>query len=409
LHLAAPISYSGLALRAPTRLKIMPQSFQELVESIIESAKAIIDSERRRAPPAPARRDQHAKHHGCLWAYFDVLPELPPELRVGVFAEPGKRYRAWVRLSNSSPRPQSDEIYDGRGAAIKLLEVEGERAAPAAPDQSATQDFILLNHSAFFAEDLREMAAIFKWQAQERWLPWYFVRHVRLRGLWAISRLATKPDSPLDLTYFSQTPSAFGDCGDDDQHAVKYRLRPITGIQPTKPTNAERASGNHLQHVLRRQLLPNEQERRSERAGTEPARHEAMGDAVFAFEVQFRRGAESIERSDVSWSGRFTPVAALRVPRQDFDAPERMAFAERIAFSVWNSLSAHKPLGELNRARAAVYSAISAYRNQLNQQAQPARAQGRPPAFTREEWNELRALPAGSVRSPGKLNEISPR
>ena len=52
-------------------------------------------------PSAGTRRDAHPKHTGLLEGVFTVTATLPPELRVGVFAEP-RSYQAWVRASNAT-------------------------------------------------------------------------------------------------------------------------------------------------------------------------------------------------------------------------------------------------------------------------------------------------------------------
>ncbi|MGZ8311465.1 MAG: hypothetical protein ACXWUR_05320, partial [Allosphingosinicella sp.] len=47
----------------------------------------------------PARRGPHPKAHGCVTATFRVLPDLPEDLRKGLFARPGE-YAALIRFSN---------------------------------------------------------------------------------------------------------------------------------------------------------------------------------------------------------------------------------------------------------------------------------------------------------------------
>ncbi|MEY4509276.1 MAG: hypothetical protein RLZZ450_1398 [Pseudomonadota bacterium] len=363
---------------------------QRRADAIYKSAETIVRRELAVAPPA--RRDQHAKHHGSLWAYFDVLPDAPAHLRHGLFAQPG-HYRAWVRFSNSNTGSKPDTTLDGRGVAIKLLDVPGRRRDSQDVGDRGPQDFILLNHSAFFARDLEDMQQIFAWQAAGKFLPFYFFRHFRRHGLWAIAKLATRPDSPLDLTYYSQLPFAY-----DAERAIKYRLRPLTGVERLKPTPAEKRSKDHLRHVLRRQLRPNEQDRSAAQQSIERTDDSQPGDAVFAFEVQPQTAGDDLERGDVSWTGPFTPVALLRIPRQDFDHPERMAFAENMSFSVWNSLQAHTPLGRLNWARGPVYARVQALRNVLN------RVQ--PPVYSAEEWLRLRALPPGPEPALDELADV---
>ncbi|HEX6240314.1 MAG TPA: hypothetical protein VFZ61_05455 [Polyangiales bacterium] len=361
------------------------------VRSIVQAATQIV--RRDAGANGGARRDQHAKHHGCLWGYLDVLPDVPAELRHGVLSQPNRRFCAWLRFSNSSSRDQPDTEVDGRAVAIKLLGVDGDRAdAGGATTQRATQDFILLNHTAFFAEDLPEMARIFSWLAAGRPLPLYFLRYARWRGLWAIWKLATRPETPLALTYHSQLALRVG------PHEVKLRLTPLHAGAAAQASAAEKASGDHLRHVMQRQLAPSPSDRELARAGSVPLGGASEGEALFALELQRRRPCESVEIGNRSWSGPFQRVALLRIPRQAFDAPERTQFAEDMAFSVWNALAAHTPLGKLNRARAEVYAEIAQLRNQLNHAAVPS--------YDLNEWLRLRALPAGPAPRQGNLDEV---
>src|SRR5688572_21825846 len=93
-------------------------------------AKSIADRLKTRITAASkggvVRRDAHPKMHGVVKAEFIVEPSLPPELRVGVFAEP-KTYQAWIRFSNQNDGLRPDRKIDIRGMAIKLMGVPGEK------------------------------------------------------------------------------------------------------------------------------------------------------------------------------------------------------------------------------------------------------------------------------------------
>ncbi|MFJ2862961.1 hypothetical protein [Kitasatospora sp. NPDC087314] len=56
--------------------------------------------------PAPTGRAARAKHTGLVKITFAVEPDLPPNLRVGVFAEP-HTYEGWLRFSSGNGTPQS--------------------------------------------------------------------------------------------------------------------------------------------------------------------------------------------------------------------------------------------------------------------------------------------------------------
>jgi len=55
-------------------------------------------------PSAATKRDAHPQHTGLFEGTFEVPPDLPAELRVGVFAE-ARSHQVWVRTSNASAKP----------------------------------------------------------------------------------------------------------------------------------------------------------------------------------------------------------------------------------------------------------------------------------------------------------------
>ncbi len=98
----------------------------------------------------PALRHVHSKAHGCVLADFQVNKTLPDEHQQGIF-QPGAHYKAWIRFSNGDSDPtREDKEGDGRGMAIKLMGVPGEKLLP---DESHTQDFVMINHPVFFIND----------------------------------------------------------------------------------------------------------------------------------------------------------------------------------------------------------------------------------------------------------------
>lgn len=146
----------------------MPENSAD-TQSIANSARAIVVG--RPDFVGRARRDVHVKHHGLLRAKFTVDPNFKGPLKTGVFAAKDS-YQAWVRFSNSSKTAQTDEALDGRGVAIKLLEVEGApRLLPEEQDQPETQDFIFLNGPAFFARNAADMKIVAKLQATDTFRP----------------------------------------------------------------------------------------------------------------------------------------------------------------------------------------------------------------------------------------------
>jgi hypothetical protein len=76
-----------------------------------------------------------------------------------------------------------------------------------------------------------------------------------------------------------------------------------------------------------------------------------------------------IENASVRWPEKLSPyhvVAKLRIPRQRFDSPAQLAFADNLSFNPWHCMPQHRPLGNLNRARRHVYYELSKLRQKMN-------------------------------------------
>ncbi len=312
--------------------------------AIAQIVRAIEGRVREAARNGPARRDAHPKMHGCVEAEFRVLDTVPPHLRAGVFARP-RRFRAWIRFSNSAAAPAPDSAGDGRGMAIKLLDI--------ARSPSTTQDFVLLNHPAFIVKDAADYMAFHESSPLWRFFaPDFNPFHLRLReALVALRILRKATRNPLSIRYWSVTPYACGGI------TCKYSARPLP---PASPHAA--ADGPDF---LRGNL----------------ALHLAEAEARFEFLVQPRADAASMPVEDprIAWdeaAAPFVPVAEITIPAQRFDTPERDAFGEALSFTPWHCLDAHRPLGGINRVRRTVYEAISRLRHELNgtPRAEPAAA-----------------------------------
>ena len=141
--------------------------------SLAERLKARIIREN---PTGIMRRDAHPKMHGVVKAEFIVEPDLPEDLRVGVFREP-KSYRAWIRFSNQSDSMGPDRKADIRGMAIKLMGVPGEKLLDEERDEQ-TQDFIVISTPVFVTRDVREFDDLLR--SMESSTPaklWFYLTH----------------------------------------------------------------------------------------------------------------------------------------------------------------------------------------------------------------------------------------
>ena len=79
---------------------------------------------------------------------------------------------------------------------------------------------------------------------------------------------------------------------------------------------------------------------------------------------------QPIEDSTVKWNEEDSPfqtVATIHVGQQDsWEAGQVRKVNEEMRFSPWIGLAAHRPLGNINRARKAPYEHSANYRAQFN-------------------------------------------
>jgi len=158
-------------------------------QDIIQTAVRIVDQHRE---GTRYLRDAHAKAHGCVKAQVQVLNDLSPPLRQGVFATPGQTWQAVVRLSNGNAYPQFDSIRDARGMAIKLLDVPGQQLM-ASESQRREQDFVMFNHPNFFVSDVAEYQQNIAAQATARKSAHSSLGGIRAPGRYGICSSPWRP------------------------------------------------------------------------------------------------------------------------------------------------------------------------------------------------------------------------
>ncbi len=296
----------------------------------------------------PSTRGLHAKGR-CLRVDFTVdASGLPPELRVGVFAE-NTTFPAWVRFSNGDPHVQADAEGDVRAMAIKLMDVPGEKLLDDERD-ARTQDFLLNHTPAVATADVIHFADVIDLSEDGRnpalaflaWNPF----DIEWESIWIAIETITKPIiNPLSTQYWSQTPYRLG----PDTSAVKYSARPCDAEQPGPELDDE--DPDYFTPSMEQQL--------------------EAGDVCFEFSVQRQIDPQRmpIEDASIEWSAAespFIPVARIEFSAQDFASEEQSETCEHLSFTPWHSLPEHRPLGSLNRARKRAYSAISSVRHDLN-------------------------------------------
>ena len=289
----------------------------------------------RADPSLRGLRGQHPKQHGCVQARFEVLADLPDELKVGLFAKPAT-YTAYIRFSNSREK-KDDTKPDVHGMAIKLTGVDGRKISD---DEASTHDFILVDHPVFFIKTADDYADFFNDQAK-------FINKLKEDGrkgeLLAIAALRAghRQESPLTARYWSQVPYAFGA---DGGSVCRYSTIPHDGnLVASVP---EPRGPNYLREAM--------------------VLHLTEHPAGFDFTVQVRKDTTPavIDDPTVEWDEPFKRVAVITIPAQAFDTREKQDFGESLSYSPWHALPEHRPVGQINEVRKKVYIAGSTLRHE---------------------------------------------
>jgi Animal haem peroxidase len=309
-------------------------------------------------------RDAHAKSHGILRGELTVYPDLPPELRQGLFATPAT-YPVIARLSSTAGAIRNDQLRGIHGLGVKLIGVEGERCLP--DDVATTQDLLFVTHREFPFADAHAY--------QRRGMPL----------AWLLARL---PDWGLGAAedVLAAVDKVTGLVGVHLPEAVQLFIRPNYHILgQTFYTSAALRFGDHVAKMcvaplspsvtaLENILLPHD-------SGPDAYRDQVV--AFFAtqtaeFEVRAQLCTNltemPIEDATVEWPESrsvYQGVAKLTFPVQNPATAERQAFGDDVlAFTPFRGLAAHRPLGSINRLKQRTYDASSEFRHLMNGVAQ---------------------------------------
>ena len=267
-----------------------------------------------------AGRALHRKPVLAARGWIEVHDGLPECARAGVFATPG-RHEVVVRFSNGGTDVRPNRAPDIRGVALRIEGVHGECALGGTTDH---QDFLFINHDAFASANSDEFMAVV--EAASRGplaLIGMLLRRHGLRG--ALARLKglagtlKKPFSGFATEAFNTClPVAVGD------YAARVLLEP-------------EASGPLLDPDPARDLVL-----RLEKGQV----HYALALQFFTSEAQ-----TPIENPTISWPrDQSVPVRVGTVT-----LTQTVADVEALKFDPWGGLMAHRPLGEIMRARKAAY------------------------------------------------------
>lgn len=275
-------------------------------------------------------RKQLAAAHGTL----ETLDGLSGYARQGLFAKP-HFHDVWVRLSNGGPDRAPDRAPDVRGFSLRVFGVEGKSALGNGAAKS--QDFTLINQEVFAFPTSDEFVAfvVAASQGKGEMIKHVFRRYGLLGGprqLARMLRVAGKPFSGFATEpLFSTLPMANG------PYAVRVRLLPAESNGTAAAGASEDWAADFCSRLARQPL------------------HWDLQLQFFASEA-----LTPIEDASVNWATPYSTVARLMLPKQDCASAEGRALAEQVEGTVidpWQALAAHRPLGDVQRARKVVYFA----------------------------------------------------
>ena len=327
---------------------------QEIVETMAASSRCAFERHRH------AIRDAHAKSSGLLKGELTIHPDLPQELRQGVFAQP-RTFAVVARLSSAPSDIHSDQIPAARGFALKIIGVGGERLASGIGGNN--QDFLMVNFPALAFGTIpkyKRMLALLEANAHA---PDTFQRLVAgtahgakqlLESLGGtpgatLDGLARDNHHPLGETYHTQAAIRFG------AYIAKLSLQPrsdnIRGLtnQPVDDTG----------YASMRDAI---------------SAHFANQGAEYTLSAQLcvDLARMPVEDAAIAWPEELSPqraVATLRFAPQATANPARQLYGDDIlSFNPWNGLAAHQPLGGIMRIRRAAYERSTAFRHTMNAQ-----------------------------------------
>jgi hypothetical protein len=265
-----------------------------------------------------------------------VSVDVPPEYRAGLLAEPA-RYPALVRFSSGQSWEQADWFPDVRGMAVRVREVGGEPLPGALP---GVQDFLAINGNVRFARDAKEFARLMPLMQSMAIVPLHIGRSLGFRQSVRLgidfagiaSRVLTCLSSQ---TFFLVAPIAV------DARAAKFSFRP-------------RVPRRRRAHPFRYHGLRESIDRWLE-----------SDDLVWDMMLQPYENETTTPLDDlgVRWTSSAFPVASVALVRRDPAMAETMrAEVETMAFSPWNAITAHRPIGRIQALRRTTYAASATAR-----------------------------------------------
>jgi catalase len=314
-----------------------------------------------------AYRPVHAKSHGVLTGTLSVLPGLSEPLAQGLFATEAS-YPVIMRFSTNPGDLLADNVSSPRGLALKVLNVDGAKVANHAGQ--ATQDFVCINTDTFTASDPKGFLQQIKLFDKNLDTP-EGVKHavsVAARATNAVLKAVHIPSATLEGIGASATHIL----GESFTTVAPLRYGNYVakiGIAPSSP-NVKALTGKHIDlgddynalEELIKKFFRNETavwEVKVQLALAPPNPSLKEEDKDFPIEVADKRWPE--DKSPWQTVGHLTVS-----PQESYSDARQLYVDERLSFSPWHALEAHRPLGGIMRARLKAYEEAAKYRAQRN-------------------------------------------
>lgn len=314
----------------------------EILKKYAQDIHLVQERNRKKSGGSRAQRALHAKiHAGIVNAEFRIDPNIPQHLQHGIF-QPGKTYKAYVRLSNASGIVQPDTKRDLRGLAIRVFSTDEQ-------GKEYINDLLMTSAPVSHARNVRQFMEFAKTASTRPAIlfPARLIFAVGLtetvRMLWNIIKYSSrKVESLAKETYWSRGPFQLG------QAALQFHAQPASLTPEAKRGKTD--------NYLREDLV--------ERLNKSDVTFDIMA-KLFVNEQK-----TPIEDGAVRWRESDSPpfrIAQLVLPQQDLgnnEAQDAEAQIQQIGFNPWNGAETFRPLGQLNRGRQPVYMASENFRTE---------------------------------------------
>ena len=305
-----------------------------------------------------AIRSVHAKSHGLIEAKL-IVTDLPAYLAQGLFAK-GGTYPVVMRFSAIPGDILDDNVSAPRGLSIKIKGVEGTRLPGS--DGATTQDFVMVNGPVFSAPNAKKFLGTLKLLAATTDKAPGLKQAVStaLQGVervveafggesGTLKALGGHPETHvLGETYYSQTPFLYGD------YMAKLSIAPVSA--GLKALTDAKVDLDDKPDGLRAAVV----DFFSTHGGEWEIRAQLCTDL----------DKMPIEDASVEWPEDESPYVTIgrlvAEPQPAWTAARSAVVDDRLAFSPWHGVAAHRPIGGVNRARKPAYENSKRFRAEHN-------------------------------------------